>query len=145
MDIREEVSKMLDDICGELLENTPDKAAKKEDIKRKYVDLVTFIREYLSVYNVPDYQLKLLEYLAEDIEERNKFKSEKVKCRCGINYSLHMEPYRMEYFNYSLNETSITTNITRDYFYCMNCGTRFELYGKLLKVISDNSKYEVEK
>jgi hypothetical protein len=74
VDLQDEINGLLDDICGELFEQTEDEKEEiKEEIKTKYADLLLYTRELLDHDLVRDEDRSVLRYVAQSIERRTRF------------------------------------------------------------------------
>jgi len=159
MDIQLEVNNLLDDICGQLLEQTPSaKEEIKEEIKTKWVDLLLFVKEMLGKGLVKDLDSSILRYVADEIEHRTKCKHFDHTCYCGEIYTIYstdeyyedQQPEHQHDKYYTGNyyqglDGGRIAQIDIDGFHCMACGAGIRCRGRIQKVISTGSKYEVSR
>ncbi len=145
MDLQDEVNGLLDDICGELYEQTDDQKEEiKEELKTKYADLLLYTRELLDHDLIRDEDRSILRYVAESIEHRSKFETIEHRCNCGTAYTLYTTGgnTRTEWNYFQDREV---TKLSVDGFYCSDCGEGIRCTGKIHKILSVDSKYEINR
>jgi hypothetical protein len=145
VDLQDEINGLLDDICGELFEQTEDEKEEiKEEIKTKYADLLLYTRELLDHDLVRDEDRSILRYVAQSIERRTRFETIEHKCTCGSVYIIYTTGGRV-HTEWDMYKGREVTAVRVDGFYCMDCGEGIRCTGKIHKILSADSKYEVSR
>ncbi len=145
MDLQTEVNNMLDDICGELFEQTDDQKEEiKEEIRTKYADLLLYTRELLDHDIIRDEDRNILRYVAESIERRNNFDTIEHRCNCGSTYTIYTTGGRTKY-EWDMYKDREVVSVSVDGFYCMDCGEGIRCTGTIHKILSADSKHEVSR
>ena len=107
------------------------------------------IRQLENEYCETVYGRDFVEWREKRQERRYHTSKHTIRCDCGEEYTLHLEPETIDIFSYdnlisSEEEYVPTMHLEYHVFYCPKCGRMLRYTGKLKHISSERGNFKME-